>query len=221
MDISDRLKELREEKGLSQKALAEIAGLSIGTIQGYEQRKYKPKAETIRKISAALNVPPFRLDPESFPYPGEKIKELRLSKGLSQEQFASMLSVSVDAVDQWEKGLQTISQYNFEKILGVFRVKSTDLLDDRLLPYVSIQWLHPEGIPDNYDRVQFPDNMLYGYDLFSPDMSLPEDQKYFIIRYPDENILKAPEKEYSTFLHEAALYIKFLLDQLRQKYENK
>ena len=57
MTIGERIKQARKAKGLTQKELAEKTGLSIGTVQGYEQRKYKPKMASIEKIVSALNVP--------------------------------------------------------------------------------------------------------------------------------------------------------------------
>ena len=36
---------------------------------------------------------------------GEKIKELRLEKGLSQMQLAKLIDVSQKAVDYWERGV--------------------------------------------------------------------------------------------------------------------
>ena len=50
MTVGEKIRAVRKEKGLSQKDLAEKTGLSIATIQGYEQGKYKPKIENIQKI---------------------------------------------------------------------------------------------------------------------------------------------------------------------------
>lgn len=61
MEFSNMLKQLRKEHNLTQKDLAEKVGVSIATIQGYEQNKYKPKAETIYKIAEALNISYTRL----------------------------------------------------------------------------------------------------------------------------------------------------------------
>ena len=54
MNIADSLKDLRKKNGLTQKELAAKTGLSIATIQGYEQGKYKPKVESLIKIRNAL-----------------------------------------------------------------------------------------------------------------------------------------------------------------------
>lgn len=54
MRVSENIKHYRHLAGLTQKELAEKCGLSIGTIQGYEQGKYTPKIESAAKISSIL-----------------------------------------------------------------------------------------------------------------------------------------------------------------------
>lgn len=61
MDIGTKIKEIRKAKGLTQKALAKKANLSVASIQGYEQKKYKPKKETIEQIANALDIPSYEL----------------------------------------------------------------------------------------------------------------------------------------------------------------
>ena len=56
MDISETIKGFRKREGLTQKKLADLTGLSIATIQGYEQGKYRPKIEALQKIAIALQV---------------------------------------------------------------------------------------------------------------------------------------------------------------------
>ena len=57
MKQSEVIKLARTKAGFSQKKLAEKTGLSIATIQGYEQEKYLPKIENLTKIANALNAP--------------------------------------------------------------------------------------------------------------------------------------------------------------------
>lgn len=58
MNISEKIKQLRKNKKMSQKELAQKTGLSIGSIQGYEQGRYNPKLETALKIADALEISP-------------------------------------------------------------------------------------------------------------------------------------------------------------------
>ena len=63
MEISDNIKKYRKDKKMTQKQLAEKSGLSIASIQGYEQNKYKPKAEQLKKLAKALDVSVSDLSP--------------------------------------------------------------------------------------------------------------------------------------------------------------
>lgn len=56
LNYSEIVKKLRLFFKLTQKEFAEKTGLSIATIQGYEQGKYKPKITTMFKIIASFNL---------------------------------------------------------------------------------------------------------------------------------------------------------------------
>ena len=57
MNIGEQIKKVRQEKGLSQKALGQLLGVSQQHIAQYETGKRKPKYDTLKKIIHALNVP--------------------------------------------------------------------------------------------------------------------------------------------------------------------
>ncbi|WP_113674535.1 helix-turn-helix domain-containing protein [Vallitalea guaymasensis] len=59
--FKDRLKELRKERGLTQKKLGESCGIDEANLRKYESGRQKPKIETIDKIASALEVSTFRL----------------------------------------------------------------------------------------------------------------------------------------------------------------
>lgn len=54
--IVENLRRLRAEKGLSQEALAESAGLSRPAYRNIETRKSEPRAETLHRLATALGV---------------------------------------------------------------------------------------------------------------------------------------------------------------------
>lgn len=59
MDImfsGQKLKEIREARGLSQRKLAEITGLHITTIGNYEINRREPKATQLKRLADALSV---------------------------------------------------------------------------------------------------------------------------------------------------------------------
>lgn len=66
MTVGERMKQIRKEKGLTQKQLGERANIAEPTIRRYELGKLNPKFETIRKIADALEVSVYTLI-EDFP----------------------------------------------------------------------------------------------------------------------------------------------------------
>lgn len=65
--IEEKIKQIRKEKGMTQKELAEKMGVTYTVISGYERGKRKPKIETIIRIANALNVSTFDIVPAFVP----------------------------------------------------------------------------------------------------------------------------------------------------------
>jgi transcriptional regulator with XRE-family HTH domain len=65
--FAEKLKELRERAGLTQAALAQSSGLSLGVIRDYEQGKKEPALRSAFKLAEALGVlvDEFRPDAEA------------------------------------------------------------------------------------------------------------------------------------------------------------
>lgn len=59
--VSENIKRIRKEKGITQKQLASDSGLSVTSIQYYECGKFKPKIEQVERLAAALDVSPSEL----------------------------------------------------------------------------------------------------------------------------------------------------------------
>ena len=58
LNLSERVKELRSRKGMSQELLAEASGLSLRTIQRIENNETVPRGDTLKRLSIALNTSP-------------------------------------------------------------------------------------------------------------------------------------------------------------------
>lgn len=56
MSLSQKLKDLRKAKGLSQAALADILGLTQQAIGKWERNKAMPDYDTLKKIASYFNV---------------------------------------------------------------------------------------------------------------------------------------------------------------------
>jgi transcriptional regulator with XRE-family HTH domain len=57
VDVGDRLKELRQERGRSMRALARLSGLSTNALSMIERGRTSPSVSTLYKLADALEVP--------------------------------------------------------------------------------------------------------------------------------------------------------------------
>lgn len=57
MPTGSKIKEIRQQKGLTQKQLSEKCGMYESQIRKYENGNANPKLETLKKIADALEVP--------------------------------------------------------------------------------------------------------------------------------------------------------------------
>ncbi len=57
MGFGQMIKRLREQAGLSQTALAKKAGLSVRSIQNWEQGHRVPRAQVVLTLARAIGVP--------------------------------------------------------------------------------------------------------------------------------------------------------------------
>ena len=59
MDISDKIRELRTMRGLSQKKLSELSGVSEGAIRKYEAGTRNPKQSQLKLLANAMGMDEF------------------------------------------------------------------------------------------------------------------------------------------------------------------
>lgn len=117
MTIGERIKEIRQEKNMTQKELGEKCGLADSAIRRYELGKANPKKETIQKIANALNIDPFSL--YSFEMATKVLEESINAK--EQELFESYNQLNTagqeKAVEQ-VKLLTKIPEYQQDRTEG-------------------------------------------------------------------------------------------------------
>lgn len=70
-----------------------------------------------------------RVNARPFKNLGEKVKEGRKQKGLTQEEVATRIGVSAAYIGFIEQGLRTPSVKTADKLARVLRVKLSDLFD--------------------------------------------------------------------------------------------
>jgi transcriptional regulator with XRE-family HTH domain len=56
MPFGDKLKQLRQQKGMTQAKLASVSGIPVGTIRDYEQGKRDPLLSNAQRLAKALAV---------------------------------------------------------------------------------------------------------------------------------------------------------------------
>ena len=64
MDLGKNIQKYRKEAGLTQRELAELLDVAVGTIQQYELGKRQPRLEMINRIAGALGIGIRRLYPD-------------------------------------------------------------------------------------------------------------------------------------------------------------
>lgn len=75
MTVGENIKRIRKKKGLTQKKVGELCNppISESNIRKYENGKQNAKLETLRRISTALNVPLYELQPDWRTFTREEI----------------------------------------------------------------------------------------------------------------------------------------------------
>lgn len=92
-----RLKELRNERGLSQKALADLVFVSQQTVAKWETAKSTPNPEMLIKLSEVFNVPAGYLigadEAEEALHPSEMLDKLvKICSSLSEDELHEVLN---------------------------------------------------------------------------------------------------------------------------------
>ena len=115
--VGDRIKELRQAKGYSAEDLGRLIGKDRATIYRYEASGYvKAPLQVIEQIAIALDTTPAYLmgwDDQASPETpvmttfGGRLKELRSSRGWTQEQLAERLGTSKQVISRYESGLRS------------------------------------------------------------------------------------------------------------------
>lgn len=61
--LAEKLRQLRSLRGLTQREVAQVAGIDESTVRNYELARRMPKPEHVRSLAAALEVMPEALIP--------------------------------------------------------------------------------------------------------------------------------------------------------------
>lgn len=106
-------------------------------------------------------------------YIGKKIKELRIKRGMNQEQLAALLDTTKQTVSRYEKGDRQANQDMLFSLSNIFNVSIDDFFpsnnEDNEMPKERYNYLPTAisaGLPINVDgitqsdKISIPDSML-------------------------------------------------------------
>ncbi|MGB9839784.1 helix-turn-helix domain-containing protein [Thermovenabulum sp.] len=131
------IRQLRKNRKLSLKELAEKTGLSVSYLSEIETGKKKPSLEVVQKLADALNVSVEAFfnnagevsNPEKPLSIGEKIRLFRQSKNLSLEELAELAGISASYLCQIEKGNVLPSLSTLTGLTKFLDIKPEELLN--------------------------------------------------------------------------------------------
>lgn len=124
-----RIKELRHKQGLTQTELATMIGKTTSSIKKYEMGMTNIPLTVLDQIADALDTTRYCLldDGDSV---GERIRQFRLNKGLSQQQLGDAIGMSQQQIGQYEKGLRNPKLVTLSKFAFGLGCAVSDLLYD-------------------------------------------------------------------------------------------
>jgi transcriptional regulator with XRE-family HTH domain len=111
--LGDHVRAERLKRGLLQKEVAAVLGLTVNTVVGWEIGRAEPKVSYIPAILGFLGYDPF---PEAASF-GERLRAERWRRGLIQHQLARLLHVTQTTLSKLENGWETKD----ERVLAAVR----------------------------------------------------------------------------------------------------
>lgn len=138
--LAERLKELRNVKGLRQSDLAELLNVPRSTLATWETGKFNPDLKTIEKLSEILGVSTDYLlgkidkEEENKEPLSIRLKKLRALLGITQEQFAKRSEIPLEIITAIENN-QEVDPVVFMKLDILGTLLTFEKLKDRIVPF--------------------------------------------------------------------------------------
>ena len=145
----ERIKEARKQKGLTQKQLAEAAGIAVGSMSAYEKGTQVPPVDAAYRIAAALGVSLDWLFNEDMSQ--EEARGTARSMGDVARAFLVMVDAGIlyQSKYEWIPWTESVIEYresvkseyygeesDLGEIPGAFRVVADLMRESRLIPFM-------------------------------------------------------------------------------------
>lgn len=125
--MSNRIKELRLEKGLSQRKIAEETGISQQSLSFYEKGDRNPKIETWQKLADYFGVSVSYLQGVS------DIKNLNKILSSPDVTFKDWIDVATQATEDDNQKIRTISDNEFKSFFSELNIIEFDMIFKALI----------------------------------------------------------------------------------------
>ena len=119
MTIGDSIKRIRTQKGMTQKQLGDLMGVSVQTVSAYESGRRRPKMETIDRFEYALGVSLHELISGVDYLPNEEVP----TQGFSPKY-------DIEVMATWAKEAKRIAKSGSEEEWIAFREKMENAMSD-------------------------------------------------------------------------------------------
>lgn len=126
----NRIKELRQSKGLTQAGLAKKVGISEQAVSFYENDRRKPKIETWNRLADFFNVSVPYLQGLPEPVGKNRLKELRQKKNLTLKRLGKHVGMLDSTLSQYETGKREPGQEVWQKLAYYFGVSVSYIRGD-------------------------------------------------------------------------------------------
>ncbi len=145
MEFKKRLRDLRLEKGMKSKEVAQLAGVSDHTYISYENRGSQPPYDVLIKLSKVFGVTTdFLLGADQDAYQpivnrksfNKNLKHYRKLKGFSGLELSRLLHVAYSTYMNYENSKNQPSYEVLCKIADILQVSTDELLGHKLEEFV-------------------------------------------------------------------------------------
>ena len=162
MTIGDKIKNIRIQKNITQKELADALGIAPNSLYRYENNMREPKAEMLGRIAGALNCPVARLVGTDYVSPdmADKVAGMiKLYMGTEAPDFQNELfDILVNMpTEGWKKLTQaaenlSIEQKAFDELLSAFAKLNSEGRAEAIKRVEELTQIPKYTTPDDTDK---------------------------------------------------------------------